>query len=84
MVEIRETRKKKTLIGVVYREFRRWGEGPISNSVGEVRPEVEIMVESGNNVPRKEFNLAENFQATLALCMYMYSRKLSGANIRIY
>ena len=34
-VEIGEHRKKITLIGVVYREHRRWGEGAQTNKVGE-------------------------------------------------
>jgi hypothetical protein len=36
-VEIGEAKKRKMLIGVVYHEFRQWGEGPQRNSVGEER-----------------------------------------------
>jgi hypothetical protein len=35
--EIGEARRRKTLIGVVYREFRRWKENPQNNSTGEDR-----------------------------------------------
>jgi hypothetical protein len=36
-IEIGESRRMKTLIGVVYREFRRWKENPQKNSTGEER-----------------------------------------------